>query len=199
MIIKYCKDNLYSMNSTIINVKEIGPVTFEKSRRAKHVNISIKANTGIRVAVPHGISFQRAEKLIQPKISWIKKHQLKFKKAEKAYKLSFNNDKIDIRAAKLLLTKKLINLAEQYGFSINKVSIRNQKTRWGSCSSLNNINLNIKLVKLPGELVDYVLLHELVHTEIKNHSRAFWSELDYYVGDAKKLDKKLKKIKLGFL
>ena len=98
-----------------------------------------------------------------------------------------------------MLTRKLFGLAEQNGFTVNKVSIRNQKTRWGSCSSLNNINLNIKLVKLPEELVDYVLFHELVHTKIKNHSKAFWSELDYYVGDAKKLDKKLKKIKLGFL
>ncbi|MBN2412386.1 DUF45 domain-containing protein [candidate division KSB1 bacterium] len=187
------------MNSTIVNIREIGPVLFERSRRAKHVNISIKANTGIRVAVPSGISFQKAEKLIQSKISWIKKHQLKFKKAEKAHKVFFNDENIDIRAAKLLLTNKLTRLAGQYGFSINKITIRNQKTRWGSCSSLNNINLNIKLAKLPEELVDYVLFHELVHTKIKNHGQAFWAELDYYVGDAKKLDKKLKKIKLGFL
>jgi len=187
------------MNSTIIHVKDVGPVLFERSKRAKHVNISIKASTGIRVAVPHGISFQRAEKLIQPKISWIKKHQLKYIKAEKAHKTKFNNEDIDKRAAKLMLTKKLFNLAEQNGFTVNKVSIRNQKTRWGSCSSLNNINLNIKLARLPEELVDYVLFHELVHTKIKNHSKVFWAELDYYVGDAKKLDKKLKKIKLAFL
>jgi len=186
------------MNSTIIHVKEIGPVLFERSKRAKHVNISIKASTGIRVAVPRGVSFQKAEKLIQPKISWIKKHQLKFIKEEKAHKKSFDNEAIDKRTAKLMLTGKLFSLAEQNGFSVNKVSIRNQKTRWGSCSSLNNINLNIKLVRLPEELIDYVLFHELVHTKIKNHSKAFWSELDYYVGDAKKLDKKLKKFKLGF-
>ncbi len=187
------------MDSTKINIREIGPVLFERSKRAKHVNISINANTGIRVAVPRGISFKRAEKLIQSKISWIKKHQLKFKKAEKAHQDTFNNEKIDIRAAKLLLTNKLALLAGQNGFSFNKITIRNQKTRWGSCSSLNNINLNIKLVKLPEELIDYVLFHELVHTKIKNHSRKIWTELDYYVGDAKKLDKKLKKIKLGFL
>jgi len=187
------------MKSITIYVKKIGPVLFERSNRAKHVNISIKANKGIRVVVPHGISFQRAEKLIHPKIDWIKKHQVKFDQAERALNLSFNNEMIDLTAAKLLLTKKLYRLAEQYGFVFNKLSIRNQRSRWGSCSSFNNINLNIKLVKLPEELINYVLLHELVHTTIKNHSKAFWIELDYYVGDAKKLDKKLKKIKLGFL
>jgi len=187
------------MKSITIYVKKIGPVLFERSNRAKHVNISIKANKGIRVAVPHGISFQRAEKLIHPKIDWIKKHQVKFDQAEQAHNLSFNNEMIDMTAAKLLLTKKIYRLAEQYGFVFNKLSIRNQRSRWGSCSSFNNINLNIKLVKLPEELINYVLLHELVHTTIKNHSKAFWIELDYYVGDAKKLDKKLKKIKLGFL
>jgi len=89
-------------------------------------------------------------------------------------------------------------LAEEYGFEYNKVFVKNQKTRWGSCSERNNINLNIALAGLTDELRDYVLLHELLHTRIKNHSKKYWSELDKRLGRrAKDLDKQLRKHRLG--
>jgi predicted metal-dependent hydrolase len=78
-----------------------------------------------------------------------------------------------------------------HGFAYNRVFIKNQKTRWGSCSNKNNINLNINLVRLPQELIDYTILHELVHTRIKNHSSKFWDQMDVLLGDARKIDKKL--------
>jgi predicted metal-dependent hydrolase len=74
--------------------------------------------------------------------------------------------------------------------------MRNQRTRWGSCSNKNNINLNMKLIRLPDEMIDYVLLHELVHTRIKNHTKDFWRELDRFVGDAKAKNKRLKAYKI---
>lgn len=80
--------------------------------------------------------------------------------------------------AHLLLPGRLKELAEKHGFDYNKVSIRNNKRNWGSCSSRNNISLNLQMMKLPDELIDYILLHELVHTEIKNHSEKFWQKLD---------------------
>jgi predicted metal-dependent hydrolase len=89
------------------------------------------------------------------------------------------------------LIDRLNRLAQRHGFRYNRVFVRNQKTRWGSCSALNNISLNINLVRLPQELIDYTILHELVHTRIKNHSRRFWQELDKILGDAKQIDKKL--------
>ena len=70
--------------------------------------------------------------------------------------------------------------------------MRNSKTRWGSCSYENNINLNLHLMRLPNHLIDYVILHELVHTKIKNHSKDFWNLLDVVTGNAKNLDRELK-------
>jgi len=88
-------------------------------------------------------------------------------------------------------------LAKIYNFKYARASIRNQKTKWGSCSAKNNISLNINLVGLPDQLRDYVILHELVHTGIKNHSKKFWTELDKYTaGSAKELSKKLRKYRL---
>lgn len=80
--------------------------------------------------------------------------------------------------AKHLLPKRLKELAEKFGFTYNRVTIRNNRRNWGSCSSQNNISLNLQMMKLPDQLIDYILLHELVHTEIKDHSAKFWKRLD---------------------
>ena len=94
--------------------------------------------------------------------------------------------------ARKRITERLHFLAGEHGFTCNHVTIRQQKTRWGSCSPKNNISLNIKLVLLPEALLDYVILHELVHTRIHNHSRKFWTELDKYVTDSKVMAKRLR-------
>ena len=83
-------------------------------------------------------------------------------------------------------------LGEMYGFEINGVRVKDLKSRWGSCSMKNNINLNIHLMRLPSYLADYVILHELVHTIHHNHSPAFWDELGKYVNDPRKMAKQLR-------
>jgi len=91
------------------------------------------------------------------------------------------------------LPRRLKELADMHELKFNRLFIRNTKTRWGSCSHENNINLCIHLMKLPDELIDYVLLHELAHTIEKNHSRNFWDLLSKLLGkDSKTVDKKLK-------
>ncbi|PID46435.1 MAG: hypothetical protein CSB47_04040 [Proteobacteria bacterium] len=76
--------------------------------------------------------------------------------------------------AEQVIPQRLSELAEQHGFSYRRVSIRGQKTRWGSCSSQKNISLNYKLLFLPKTVADYVLIHELCHTIVMNHSPDFW-------------------------
>jgi len=87
--------------------------------------------------------------------------------------------------AKQYLSVRLVQLAEQHGFEFNRLFIREQKTRWGSCSSRGNISLNWKLIKAPVSVSDYVILHELAHTEIMNHSAAFWQRVEALVPDYK--------------
>lgn len=92
--------------------------------------------------------------------------------------------------AKNFLPGRLACLAQQHNISYNKVTIKNLKSRWGSCSGRNNINLNLHLMRLPDELIDYVLLHELCHVHEKNHGPRFWAKLDVYCkGKARQLDK----------
>ena len=94
------------------------------------------------------------------------------------------------------MTRRLKQLAEKHGFTYSKVFIRNQKTRWGSCSHKNDISLNIKLVCLPNDLLDYVILHELVHTRKKNHGKGFWVMLDRYMGNAKDFASRLNRTRV---
>jgi predicted metal-dependent hydrolase len=97
------------------------------------------------------------------------------------------------KEAKHILVKRTLELASENGFRINSVRIKNMKTRWGSCSTRGNINLNLFLMRLPEHLRDYIIYHELVHTLHHNHSKAFWNELDRYVGDAKLLAGEVRK------
>jgi len=98
------------------------------------------------------------------------------------------------REAKQYLPERLSWLADRYGFRYNKVTIRNNKSNWGSCSSANSISLNLNLMKLPDHLIDYILLHELAHTVVKNHGPDFYQVLNRMTGGkARKLAKEIKK------
>ncbi len=95
--------------------------------------------------------------------------------------------------AKVYLPGRLTELAKMHGLKFENVYVKHVKSRWGSCSSVNNINLNLHLMRLPDRLIDYVLLHELAHTVEKNHGEGFWRLLEQICPGAKKLDKELNK------
>ena len=187
-------------NLSTIEIDGVGPVLFERSRRAKNLNISVKPYKGVRVAVPHGLSFAKAEEFVHAKTDWIQNHLGRMKQVEREYETNSKTyGEIDRAKAKRKLTRRLKQLAEKHGFTYNRVFIRNQKTRWGSCSPQNSISLNMKLVRLPDELMDYVILHELVHTWVKNHNKDFWAALDSLVGDSKHMESSLKEYGFGLL
>ncbi len=94
--------------------------------------------------------------------------------------------------AKEYLPNRVDGLAKKYGFAYARVYCKNLKSRWGSCSVRNNINLNIHLMRLSDELIDYVILHELCHTVHKNHSKRFWDKLESVFPGSKIVDKKLR-------
>jgi predicted metal-dependent hydrolase len=96
------------------------------------------------------------------------------------------------KQATSLLPQRLLTLSEQHNFTYNKVSVKQLKARWGSCDSHKNITLNYYLMQLPWRLIDYVLLHELTHTEYMNHGTDFWARLDRALPGSKLLKKELK-------
>lgn len=111
-----------------------------------------------------------------------------------AVQQSANN--VSFRALRLqaekLLPGRLDELAKQYDFSYGTLAFRRLKGRWGSCDSHQNITLNIFLMQLPWELIDYVLLHELTHTKVLQHGPKFWAELEQCLPDARKYPKQIR-------
>lgn len=98
--------------------------------------------------------------------------------------------------AKQHLAQRLEQLGRESGLHYNCLTVRTQRTRWGSCSMNGNISLNDRLLLLPSELADYVMLHELCHTRHMNHSRQFWQLLENYLPEYRQLEKQLRQARL---
>ena len=181
-----------------VEVAGLGAVLLAKSKRARRLSMTVRPDRGIRVAVPYRTSFKEGMAFLESNIGWARKNLDRVRRIERQHRTALSTlGPISRAGARGVLVKRLNELAREHGFAYNRVFIRNQKTRWGSCSENDNINLNVNLVRLRPGLMDYVILHELVHTRAKNHGRRFWSQLDELVGDAKALDRELKKHVLG--
>ena len=172
----------------LVEHPEVGTIKYIGNNRAKRIIISVKPEY-VRVVIPKRQSFKNAQKFVESRLDWIRTN-----KQNMDLELKKRNElpEIDRKVARKILCRRIGELAQLHKFVYNRVSIRKQKTRWGSCSSKDNINLNMNLLHLPSELMDYVLLHELVHTRVKDHSKDFWDELNTIVPNARQVDRRLK-------
>jgi len=183
------------MPTTTLTISKLDSVNFTRSPRAKYQRITVRPDKTITVTIPRGASLSEAKQFLKSKIPWIQKQLQKIDQHEKLQDTHDLN--IDLEKTQNDLFDRLDYFSKKHNLSYNKTGFRCQKTRWGSCSGKNNISLNVNIAFLSEELQDYVLLHELVHTKVKNHSRKFWAELDKYTqGQAKELSKKLKKYRM---
>jgi predicted metal-dependent hydrolase len=174
------------------------PIIFVKSARNKRLVIRMRPFKPIRVSIPSRLPLEHAYKFVCENINQIKTKLNKIKALQEnpiQQKIGALDD-IDIPKSVKMLTERTKHLADKFGFKINRVCIRNQKTRWGSCSNIGNINLNIQLIRLEQEMIDYVIMHELVHRKVPNHSRIFWQELEKYIPNAKNKAAVIRKIRL---
>ena len=178
----------------------LGKVHFRKSRKARYLRISINSSKEIKVTIPISVSLKNAEKFLNSKIGWVQKQLTKIDNRNQfTLDNTMNSNLLCKKEIKEIIRDRLNELSQFHRLSFNRSFIRSQKTRWGSCSAKNNINLNIKLINLPADLRDYVIMHELVHTKVKNHSKIFWNEMAKYYPNPKAIDKKLKKYNLELL
>jgi predicted metal-dependent hydrolase len=161
-------------------------------RNAKQIRLLLHKNGDITVS-----SFRKLPKIFIK--SFLKKN---FQNIEKYLNLN-NVDNLNKKEsreeylenkenARGIVEKKLLKYNSYYNFKYNRVSIRDQKTRWGSCSSQGNLNFNYRIYKLPEELANYVIVHELCHLKEFNHSRSFWDLIFLTIPDYKERRKKLK-------
>jgi len=176
----------------------VGPVRFEKTRRARRISLTVRSSRGVRVAVPWRVSFDEARRISLTKLAWIRRSLARVERARDRCREAVAAAKdLDRRAARDLLAVRMDALARAYGFSPGRLSIRCQDTLWGSASRAGRIQLNALLAVVPGDLADYVILHELVHTRVRGHGRAFWAELERYMPDARRRQVRLREYSLA--
>lgn len=181
----------------VFSLDGVGDVLVEHSSRARRVSISVRPGS-VRVAVPLGVALARGQRFALSKKDWIKSHCNRMDLITRARSETACNLPLimDFAAARNKIVTRLDELSRRYCLPYAGVTIRNQKTRWGSCSIRDTISLNINLARLPEGLMDYVIIHELLHTKIRGHGNGFWQRLDMLVGDARGLRRELRKYSL---
>lgn len=165
-----------------------------RSKR-KTIAIQIREDGTVIVRSPESVSRKTIEDFLKEKQEWIETHQ---KKAEqrRAQALTITEEQREegIKRARKVFPERIAYFAKQMGVTYGRVTLREQKTRWGSCSSKGNLNFNWKLILLPPELLDYVVVHELAHRKEMNHSAAFWKVVEEILPDYRERRKALKEI-----
>lgn len=149
------------------------------------MSISVHPDGRVVATKPKRTSFATIERFIATKQSWIEEARRKaLRRAGGTPPITLQKPRRGsaayqdaVKAARTLATERLKHFNTFYGFSYGTISIRNQKTRWGSCSAQNNLSFNYRIAFLPPELADYIIVHELCHTKEHNHSAKFWAQV----------------------
>lgn len=166
------------------------PVEFnyETSFQVRHKTLKIIAIEGENAYLQHSpdkieIKIPKTWNIIAPNVQ---------KTLQNAFIMALKKE------AKEYLINRTREIAKDKGIIINDIRVKDVKTKWGSCSSKNNINFTIYLMLLPDELIDYIIYHELAHVKEKNHQPGFWNHLESLLPGAKVLDKKMKNYRMPF-
>ena len=160
--------------------------------RSKRKTISIKVNKDLTVTVraPIFTSDNEISEILKTKESWISKciEQIKRENEELSKVDYFSAEEIGELSDKALdyIPGRVKYYSDIMEVTYGKITIRNQKTRWGSCSGKGNLNFNCLLMLMPPEVIDYVVVHELCHRKEMNHSKAFWKEERKYFQTTKR-------------
>jgi predicted metal-dependent hydrolase len=182
----------------------------KESTRAKHLRVDVYPDGRVVVTKPAHIPEVKLERFIASKQRWIEDVQLKFERSRKRQekqraKLGLPNAEAlpkprrgsaayteATKAARKLAAERLKHFNAHYRFPYGTLSIRNQKTRWGSCSAAGNLSFNYKIAYLPPALQDYLIVHELCHVKEHNHSPKFWALVGETIPEYQKLRTVLK-------
>ena len=175
---------------------ELSEVKIVKSARKSYC-LEITPSLEVILRVPNKATEASIRDFFNSKAAWLdeKLSVMEQRIRERSFEEKLSDTELErLKAeARELIPKRVGYFAEIMGAKYGKVTVRHQKSRWGSCSSKGNLSFNCLLLLFPEELLDYVVVHELCHTRHMNHSAKFWSEVEKYLPDYKRRRALLKK------
>ena len=187
------ESQVYSQGEEMDHV--ISEIKVIRSSRKTMVLEIIKDGT-ILVRAPYRMPESEIRRFIQEKSDWIEKHVQRIEERQRTLPPVEGLTMKDIRKladqASVVIPKRVEYFAEKIPVTYGRITIRNQKTRWGSCSGKGNLNFNCLLMLAPPEVLDYVVVHELCHRKEMNHSERFWREVENILPDYRERKKWLK-------
>ena len=144
--------------------------------------MEVNASAEVIVRAPMRMPKRDISKFVEDHRDWIEKHKTKMEQqlAEKPLLKKLSVEEVQTLADRALdvIPARVRHYAPIVGVTYGRITIRNQKTKWGSCSSKGNLNFNVALMLVPEEVMDYVVVHELTHRKEMNHSQSFWTEVE---------------------
>lgn len=164
-----------------------------KSKRARRMRLAVYCDGSVVVTAPFDLRETVAERFIREKSQWLFSKLTFFKKFKSSPIAHYSKrDYLEHRdSAYQFVVARIQQINHQYGFRYNQINIKNQKTRWGSCSKKGNLNFNYKIKFLPPRLADYIIAHELCHLKEFNHSWKFWNLVSRTFTDYKEIRKEM--------
>jgi predicted metal-dependent hydrolase len=174
--------------------------TFRKSYRSRRLRLAVYCDGSIVLTVPAFLREGAAERFIYEKAGWLLS-KLYFFSQFKPNPISRYTKADYLRykeRASIFIAGKVRQLNTVYGYHYRKINVKNQKTRWGSCSRGGNLNFNYKILFLPEKMQDYIIAHEICHLKEFNHSKNFWALVARTVPDHAAVRKELKRSGLNF-
>lgn len=168
--------------------------TLRRSFRARRIRLTVSRDGAIIVTIPIGIQETVAQRFIAEKMNWISKKVKYFRDHPTAPVIRrTRQDYLQHKEQARQIISELVNrYCTDYGFKFKSISIRNQKTCWGSCSRRGNLNFNYRLIFLPERTQEYVVVHELCHLKEMNHSGKFWDLVSRIIPEYKECKKGLR-------
>jgi predicted metal-dependent hydrolase len=145
-------------------------IHFVRMRRARRYVMRMRPDGDLRVTIPRGGSKAEAERFAERHMAWAERQRTRMLETRRPAAVDS-----ELRAKAMAeLPPQILALAGRHGLTVNRVTIRNQRSRWGSCSSRGHITLNFRLMLMPPEVREYILIHELMHLKQANHSIRYW-------------------------
>ena len=175
--------------------------TVRRSRRAKRIRLAVYCDGTVVVTSPFGVQQSIIEKFFSDKKQWVLDKIRFFQSVDsKAIRTFSHTDYLENKEKALALVRERVEHFNTiiYSSPVNAICIKNQKTRWGSCSGKKNLNINYKIVFLSPKHQDYIIVHELCHLKEFNHSRRFWALVAKAIPDYLNIKKELRNRELFY-